>query len=591
MQDTAHKEMGRDAKLVPGTGLEQEGEPRTDKGTAGNGARPVEIIDVDELEDGEKKMDADGDSGGRAQRRPSPLRRGRWQVGRKRSGMNGKQAIRHQSRTGPHRTGDARMPTKHAWRLSHATRWKSASRGLWTTSDPKAAAQGTETSQAQVRRHALLIALSPDGEYIKPGGEYWGKEQHVSAERRSNVGQSGDEERLGRETSSWWRCPEGLKQTGPHTGDTWSRRLRGAIDCSCGSLCLCNTKARNKDEMGVDMAQLTEEVAERMARQWSRPETISGLLRDLKVLVGQRAGTGPHQEEAEQNFTLVLQALRDEETEPWDLSPTGDVSPKGNKDGDQSRGQVSVETASRGLGVAGRVDIAEEMWHRHRSCKWREAHENAAVQKASRDPALAAMVQRIHEDGMLDEITDGRLPNAKAFTKPKSHEKGSLIIIMVLLNKRCQRPSTRLQLPTLEELGDTFREAAGRDQAMWFCKLDVANMFWSWWMPEQDRGTIRIGVQGRVWGFHSLPLGWTHSPLMATKLLRTALEKFHMPGIRQIQYVDDVLVYAYDKTEVGAARLPLRELPRKVYSVFSTVFLLLLLLAVGVGFPAACFGR
>ena len=30
---------------------------------------------------------------------------------------------------------------------------------------------------------------------------------------------------------------------------------------------------------------------------------------------------------------------------------------------------------------------------------------------------------------------------------------------------------------------------------------------------------------------------------------------------------------------------------RKVYSVFSTVFLLLLLLAVGVGLPAACFGR
>ena len=30
---------------------------------------------------------------------------------------------------------------------------------------------------------------------------------------------------------------------------------------------------------------------------------------------------------------------------------------------------------------------------------------------------------------------------------------------------------------------------------------------------------------------------------------------------------------------------------RKVYSDFSTVFLLLLLLAVGVGFPTACFGR
>ena len=31
--------------------------------------------------------------------------------------------------------------------------------------------------------------------------------------------------------------------------------------------------------------------------------------------------------------------------------------------------------------------------------------------------------------------------------------------------------------------------------------------------------------------------------------------------------------------------------PRNVYSGFSTVFLSLLLLAVGVGFPAACFWR
>ena len=351
-----------------------------------------------------------------------------------------------------------------------------------------------------------------------------------------------------------------MKETGPHTGDTWSRRLRGAINSSCGGLCLCNMNQRNKDEVGVDMDQLTEEVAERMARQWSRAETIGGLLRDLTVMGGKRAGRGPQQEEAEQNFISVLRALRDDETEPWDVSPTGDVSPKGNRDGDQRQGQVSLETASRGLGVAGRVDIPEEMWHRHRPCNWREAHEGAAVQKASREPALAAMVQRIHEDGMLDEITDGRLPNAKAFTKPKSQEKGSLIINMVPLNKRCQRPSTRLQLPTLEELGDTFREAAGNRQTIWFCKLDVANMFWSCWLPEQERGTIRIGVQDKVWGFHSLPFGWTHSPVMATELLRRTPQKFNMPGIRPIQYVDDVLVYGYDRATLGAARVQLRGL-------------------------------
>ena len=91
---------------------------------------------------------------------------------------------------------------------------------LRTTTELKAAAQGTEMRQAQVCRHALLIALSPDGEYIKPGGEYWGRERHVNTERRSNVGQSEDAESLARQTSSCWRCPTGLKQTGPHLGDT-----------------------------------------------------------------------------------------------------------------------------------------------------------------------------------------------------------------------------------------------------------------------------------------------------------------------------------------------------------------------------------
>ena len=38
-------------------------------------------------------------------------------------------------------------------------------------------------------------------------------------------------------------------------------------------------------------------------------------------------------------------------------------------------------------------------------------------------------------------------------------------------------------------------------------------------------------------------------------------------------------------------RIRVKEPYRKVYSVFSTVFLLLLLLAVAVGCPAACFGR
>ena len=63
MQDAEQKEMGRDAKLVPSAGLAEGGEPRKDEGTAGHGARPVEIIDVDEWADGEREVAVEGDSG------------------------------------------------------------------------------------------------------------------------------------------------------------------------------------------------------------------------------------------------------------------------------------------------------------------------------------------------------------------------------------------------------------------------------------------------------------------------------------------------------------------------------------------------
>ena len=47
---------------------------------------------------------------------------------------------------------------------------------------------------------------------------------------------------------------------------------------------------------------------------------------------------------------------------------------------------------------------------------------------------------------------------------------------------------------------------------------------------------------------------------------------------------------ATDVLEARDAQISFLMTQRKVYSVFSTVFLLLLLLAVAVGFPAACFG-
>ena len=128
-----------------------------------------------------------------------------------------------------------------------------------------------------------------------------------------------------------------------------------------------------------------------------------------------------------------------------------------------------------------------------------------------------------------------------------------MIIHMVPLNTRSAAPGQRIKLPTLENLADTFREAARDSRTMWFCELYVANMFWSCCVPEEEKSTIRIGVTDEVWGFHSSPFGWTHSPLIATELLAKTLEKFNMPGIRPVQYVNDIPVYGFDRERVKEA--------------------------------------
>ena len=173
-----------------------------------------------------------------------------------------------------------------------------------------------------------------------------------------------------------------------------------------------------------------------MASKKGRAGTIRSLLGDLAVFVRERSGDEDRQTMAEENFVHVLQAMQNDEMEPWDVSLTGDISPTGNQDGNPDRGRLTVETASKGLGLAGRVQVPQEMWDRLRPCNRAEAHAGVAEQKANRDIKLAAMIQRVHADGLIDRVQDGRRPNAKAFTKCKWATKGAMIINMVPLNAR-----------------------------------------------------------------------------------------------------------------------------------------------------------
>ena len=228
----------------------------------------------------------------------------------------------------------------------------------------------------QVKRHALPIALSPDGEYIRPGDRRWASGTVDSGTQDQRTAPRGDARegqlRQARECTSMWMCPEGLRRTGPHTGGTWSRRLNGGADSSSGALCTCNAPTKMRQSPRTDVSALTEQVAGKMARKKGRVGTIRSLLQDLAVFVWERNGGEHRQAAAEENYVHMLQAMESGDMEPWDVSPTGDISPTGNQDGNPDRGRLTVETASKGLGLAGKVHVPQEMWDRLRPCNWVE---------------------------------------------------------------------------------------------------------------------------------------------------------------------------------------------------------------------------
>ena len=122
--------------------------------------------------------------------------------------------------------------------------------------------------------------------------------------------------------TSMWMCPEGLKRTGPHTGDTWSLRLSGGTGSSSGALCTRNAPVKVQQGLQTDVTALIQAVADRMASKKGRAGTIHNLLRDLAVFVRERSSGEDRQTTAEENYVHVLQAMQNDEMEPWDVSPT-----------------------------------------------------------------------------------------------------------------------------------------------------------------------------------------------------------------------------------------------------------------------------
>ena len=173
----------------------------------------------------------------------------------------------------------------------------SRTRTVEVTADPWKQA-GMQTSHSTkvwpAKRHALLIALSPDGEYMQPGERHWEsatvdtETQYMNAAPRE-AAQRRPLTRMDGCTLTW-TCPEGLKRTGRQTGDTWSLRLRRGTGSSSRALCTCNTPGKMQRGPQTDVTALIQAVADKMASKKGRAGTTHSLLQDLAVFVRERNG-------------------------------------------------------------------------------------------------------------------------------------------------------------------------------------------------------------------------------------------------------------------------------------------------------------
>ena len=236
-----------------------------------------------------------------------------------------------------------------------------------------------------------------------------------------------------------------------------------------------------------------EQVFKKMAQPQSTFAVIFALLRDLGTMTITRAKNQHQWEEAVGHFTATLKGLSTGDMRVWDVSPGGDVGPKPKKPGNETPSTLSIETAAKGIGLAGTVHIPWEMWHRLRPLNWPEAHAEAPAQPSSGDVRLVAMADCLVQDGLLSEVTDGRKPNARAFPKAKLAEKGALIVNMTTVNDRCMKSQHRLCLPTMKSLAAYMQDSATAERQVFFCKLDINNMFL---LGSEDRDQQGLHVKG-----------------------------------------------------------------------------------------------
>ncbi len=95
----------------------------------------------------------------------------------------------------------------------------------------------------------------------------------------------------------------------------------------------------------------------------------------------------------------------------------------------------------------------------------------------------------------------------------------------------------------------------------WFAAIDLKDAYFHVSILPRHRPFLRFAFEGRAWQYRVLPFGLSLSPRVFTKVVEGALTPLREVGIRILNYLDDWLILAQSREQLGDHRdLVLRHL-------------------------------
>jgi hypothetical protein len=215
----------------------------------------------------------------------------------------------------------------------------------------------------------------------------------------------------------------------------------------------------------------------------------------------------------------------------WEAVEGGTYSP-----GFDHVGDVSVETAGRGLGRAGCMEIDRELWDK---VVGDNLPENLPDPPLGRGKVNAGvMVDKLLEEGHL-KVCTGK-PNATIHLRPKTLLKCCLIANPKTVNLNMKLRPPKFKRPNLQRLAKKLL----RGMRGVGCTLDVSNCYWSLRLPEGIEPFIRVGNgKGLVLEYLCLTFGWSYSPVLCQETLKVFQVVGEVGGVCWIfHYLDDFFI-------------------------------------------------